>query len=59
MLVTAGNTVVMVEHDMRVVAASDGVMDIGRARAMKVDTWLPPGHRWKYPTRQKVEQLRT
>jgi hypothetical protein len=49
----------MVEHDMRVVAASDGVMDIGRARAMKVDTWLPPGHRWKYPTRQKVEQLRT
>lgn len=25
----AGNTVIVVEHDMRVVAASDGVMDIG------------------------------
>ena len=29
MLVTAGNTVIVVEHDMRVVAASDWVMDIG------------------------------
>jgi excinuclease ABC subunit A len=28
-LVTAGNTVVVVEHDMRVVAASDWVIDIG------------------------------
>jgi excinuclease ABC subunit A len=28
-LVTAGNTVIVVEHDMRVVAASDWVMDIG------------------------------
>ncbi|SDX34674.1 excinuclease ABC subunit UvrA [Hymenobacter psychrophilus] len=28
-LVTAGNTVVVVEHDMRVVAASDWVMDMG------------------------------
>jgi excinuclease ABC subunit A len=28
-LVTAGNTVVIVEHDMRVVAASDWVIDIG------------------------------
>ncbi|MDO7875278.1 excinuclease ABC subunit UvrA [Hymenobacter sp. ASUV-10] len=29
LLVDAGNTVVVVEHDMRVVAASDWVMDIG------------------------------
>ncbi len=28
-LVEAGNTVIVVEHDMRVVAASDWVMDIG------------------------------
>jgi excinuclease ABC subunit A len=28
-LVNAGNTVIVVEHDMRVVAASDWVMDIG------------------------------
>lgn len=28
-LVTAGNTVIVVEHDMRVVAASDWVIDIG------------------------------
>jgi excinuclease ABC subunit A len=28
-LVSAGNTVIVVEHDMRVVAASDWVMDIG------------------------------
>ncbi len=28
-LVDAGNTVVLVEHDMRVVAASDWVIDIG------------------------------
>jgi excinuclease ABC subunit A len=29
LLVEAGNTVIVVEHDMRVVAASDWVMDIG------------------------------
>ena len=29
LLVSAGNTVIVVEHDMRVVAASDWVMDIG------------------------------
>ena len=28
-LVSAGNSVIVVEHDMRVVAASDWVMDIG------------------------------
>jgi excinuclease ABC subunit A len=28
-LVSAGNTVIVVEHDMRVVASSDWVMDIG------------------------------
>jgi excinuclease ABC subunit A len=28
-LVSAGNTVVVVEHDMRVVAASDWVVDVG------------------------------
>ena len=28
-LVDAGNTVILVEHEMRVVAASDWVMDIG------------------------------
>ena len=28
-LVRSGNTVIVVEHDMRVVAASDWVMDIG------------------------------
>ena len=28
-LVSAGNTVVVVEHDMRVVAASDWVIDMG------------------------------
>jgi excinuclease ABC subunit A len=28
-LVQAGNTVIVVEHDRRVVAASDGVVDIG------------------------------
>jgi excinuclease ABC subunit A len=28
-LVQSGNTVIVVEHDMRVVAASDWVMDIG------------------------------
>ncbi len=28
-LVASGNTVIVVEHDMRVVAASDWVMDIG------------------------------
>jgi excinuclease ABC subunit A len=28
-LVEAGNTVIIVEHDMRVVAASDHVIDIG------------------------------
>ena len=28
-LVDAGNTVIVVEHDMRVVTASDWVMDIG------------------------------
>jgi excinuclease ABC subunit A len=28
-LVDAGNTVIVVEHDMRVVAASDWVLDIG------------------------------
>ena len=28
-LVSAGNTVIVVEHDMRVVAASDWVMDVG------------------------------
>ncbi len=28
-LVEAGNTVIVVEHDMRVVAASDWVIDIG------------------------------
>ena len=29
LLVAAGNTVIVVEHDMRVVTASDWVMDIG------------------------------
>jgi excinuclease ABC subunit A len=29
LLVEAGNTVIVVEHDMRVVAASDWVIDIG------------------------------
>jgi excinuclease ABC subunit A len=29
LLVEAGNTVIVVEHDTRVVAASDWVMDIG------------------------------
>jgi excinuclease ABC subunit A len=28
-LVDAGNTVIVVEHDMRVVASSDWIMDIG------------------------------
>ncbi len=32
-LVRAGNTVVVVEHDMRVVAASDWVIDVGIGRA--------------------------
>jgi excinuclease ABC subunit A len=32
-LIDAGNTVVVVEHDMRVVAASDWVIDIGPGAA--------------------------
>jgi hypothetical protein len=28
---------------------------LDRVLATKADSWSPPGHRWKYPTPQKVK----
>jgi excinuclease ABC subunit A len=41
-LVTAGNTVVVVEHDMQVIASSDWIIDMGPGGERKVDGLSPP-----------------
>jgi excinuclease ABC subunit A len=44
-LVSAGNTVIVVEHDMQVVARSDWVIDIGPGQERKEANWLLRAHR--------------
>jgi excinuclease ABC subunit A len=41
-LVDAGNTVVVVEHDMHVIAGSDWVIDIGPGAGEEGGAWSPP-----------------
>ncbi len=38
-LADAGNTIILVEHDMQVIAACDWVIDMGRAQVMKAVKW--------------------
>ena len=46
-LVEAGNTVIVVEHDMHVVAASDWVMDIGPGAGEKGGRVVASGTPWE------------
>jgi excinuclease ABC subunit A len=50
-LVDAGNTVIVVEHDMRVVAHSDWTIDMGPARATRAGMLSSPRRpkRWRSP----------
>ena len=53
-LVESGNTVIVVEHDMRVVAASDYVIDIGPAPETRADVWWLPERLPRCPGRQRA-----
>jgi ABC-type lipoprotein export system ATPase subunit len=51
-LVEDGNTVIVVEHDMSVAAASDWIIDIGAG--MREDRSLPPDRRERLLPRNKA-----
>ena len=48
-LVDSGNTVIVVEHDMQVIARSDWVIDIGPGQATKGARSWPPARRPTWP----------
>ena len=51
-LVDAGNTVVVVEHDMDVVAGADWVIDLGPGGGDDGGrSWWPARRQWLPPTR--------
>ncbi len=54
-LVDAGNTVIVVEHDMRVVAPATGSSISARAPATRADLWLHPERLRRYPKRPQAE----
>jgi excinuclease UvrABC ATPase subunit len=51
-LVEACNTVIVVEHDMRVAARSDWVMDLGPGAGDEADGWLQRGRQSKWQKHQ-------
>ena len=53
-LVEAGNTVIVVEHEMRVVAASDWVIDIGPGAGTRAAGSSRPGRRPRWPGRRRA-----
>src|SRR6185503_16965560 len=58
-LVELGNTVIVVEHEMKVVARSDWVIDIGPGAGTKGAGSSRPGRLRKLPARQGVAPPRT
>ena len=53
-LVESGNTVIVVEHEMRVVAASDWVIDIGPGRATRAAGSSRPARPPRWPRRRRA-----
>jgi len=53
-LVDAGNTVITVEHDMRVVAASDWLIDIGPGAGRRAARWWRRGRRARWRNRARA-----
>jgi excinuclease ABC subunit A len=57
-LVTAGHTVIVVEHEMRVVAQSDWVIDIGPGAGIRAARWSWRGRRRKSPRARRAGRRR-
>lgn len=53
-LVTAGHTVIVVEHEMRVVAQSDWVIDIGPGAGIRAARWSLRGRHKKSPRARRA-----